>query len=75
MAIAPSSTAQIVQSGCNAHGEIRQTIRIVAEDIFRDPTDFDPSNRVFGSNAGPRQFTVVPFLARRQVAARRLFFG
>jgi hypothetical protein len=75
MPVGTAGRAQIVEPTGDVHDAIRQAIRGVAELVFGNPTDLDPSDRMLHAHARPRQMAIVSFLARLQLRVLGLFFG
>jgi hypothetical protein len=55
---------KIVQGTGHLHHLIRKTSLGVAQDIFNNPTPFDPSDGVLNDNARPGQQPVQPLIGR-----------
>src|SRR3989304_8790252 len=68
-------TAEVMQATRDHHHDVREAVLEIAQHILHDPTDFHPRQSVLDAHARPRQGTIMPLLAGRQVTLTRLFFG
>jgi hypothetical protein len=67
--------AEIVQAARNLHDQIREAVFGQTQDIFDDPTPFDPSNYVFHDHAGTGEEAIEELIPYAQCLAFRLFLG
>jgi len=66
---------EIMQATRNLHDQISNTRFGQAQDIFDNPTSFDPSNHVFHDDARTGDKVIEELLPHTQCLAFWLFFG
>ena len=64
-----------MQTASNLHHHVRNALGGQAQDIFDDPTPFDPSDHVFDYHPHTGEDPVVERLSHRQRFALGLFLG
>ncbi len=67
--------AQVVQTRCDHHREVREPIFGIAQDIFDDARALDSGDGMFNTHAYARDALVGLSLSVRQLTLTRLFFG
>ena len=70
-----TTDAEIVQPARNLHDQIRNAIGGQAQDIFNNPTPFDPSQYVFHDHARTGDEVIEEMIPHAQGLASRLFLG
>src|SRR5712692_7774413 len=70
-----TTDAEIVQAARNLHDPIRNVGFGQAQDLFDDPTPFDPGNHVFHDHARTGEDTIEDLLLHAQFLAFWLFLG
>ncbi len=66
---------EIMQATRNLHDQIRNTRFGQAQDIFDNPTSFDPGNHVFHDDARTGDEVIEELIPHTQCLAFWLFFG
>src|SRR5712692_304633 len=69
-----TTDTEIVQAARNLHDQIRHVGFGQPQDIFDNPTPFDPSNHVFYDHARTGEEVIEELLPHAQFLAFRLFF-
>jgi hypothetical protein len=67
--------AEIVQAAGNLHDQIRYAVFGQAQDIFDDPTPFDPGKHVFHDHTGTGEEAIEELILHAHGLAWRLFLG
>ena len=70
-----TTDAEIVQSTRNLHDQISHAIGGQAQDIFDNPTPFDPGKHVFYDHAGTGNEAIKEPVLHAQCLALRFFLG
>ena len=70
-----TTDTKIVQAARNLHDQIRNALFGQAQDIFDNPTPFDPGNHVFHDHARTGEEVIEELIPHAQCLAFRLFLG
>ena len=70
-----ATDAEIVQAARNLHDPIRNAGGREAQDVFDDPTAFDPGQHVLHDYSGTGDQAIEEFLPHAQVLATGFFLG
>ena len=70
-----TTDAEIVQSASNLHDQTSHAIYGQAQDIFDNPTAFDPGKHVFHDHTRTGEQVIEELIPHAQCLAFRFFFG
>ena len=70
-----TTDAEIVQAASNLHDQIRYAVCGQAQDIFDNPTPFDPGNHIFHHHARTGEEVIEEVIAHAQVLASGFFLA
>jgi hypothetical protein len=70
-----TTDAEIVQATRNLHDQVRYAVCGQAQDIFDNPTPFDPGKHVFHYDARTGEEVIEEVIAHAQCLAFGFFFG